>query len=351
MTLTSLPLAGKGVLAKLDSELDLIQRAMDRFTGGDPHVNRMAIANLLVALKSKRMIILLDDAQSHGTALIRTLTHILIGDNHLQCQILTGHPWWVGAPGASNVLTTFHTRFVTDKILAVIEEASQPENSGQVYFACLSQISPAELSSCFVNVAYQLSHGEIMRIGDVHFSKPMRYPSNMWLLGTMDESQMNLIDKNLMSESMVLHGQSVEMKSHAPQSGNDWKGYQTTFLRSCIRSRQAAYHKLQSILSEHGTTLAPFLNVVQGLKKNGFSLPSSVLDHCVIYLANAFSIRGLGLFDPIICRNLEIASDLAIEQVLLTRSRDKIWSSRRFRLEMYDLLRTFPRSRAFLGAV
>lgn len=56
-------------------------------------------------------------------------------------------------------------------------------------------------------------------------------------------------------------------------------------------------------------------------------------------------------FDRVTCRNLEIASDLAIQQVLLTRSKEEIRSSRGFRLEMYDLLRTFPRSRAFLGAV
>lgn len=351
MTLTSLPFAGKGLLATFDPELDLIMRVVDRVAGGDSQTNRIAIMNLLVVLKSKRMIVLIDDEKSYGTALIHALSHILVGDDYLQCQILTGHPWWVGVPGASNVLTTFHTRFVTDKILAVLEEASQPENSGQMYFACLSQISPAELSSYFIDVAYQLSHGEIMRIGDVHFSKPVRYPNNMWLLGTMDESQMSLMNESLMSEAMALRGQSVKLKSHSPPSGNDWKAFQTIFLRSCIRSRQAAYHKLQSILSGHGTTLAPLLNVLQGLKNNGFSLPSSVLDHCVIYLANAFSTRGQGLFDPVTCRNLEIASDLAIEQVLLTRSREKIRSSQSFHLEMYDLLRPFPRSRAFFGAV
>jgi len=351
MTLTSLPLAGKYTLARPDSESYLIQRVVDRVTVGDSHADRTAIVNLLVTLKSKRMVFIVDDTQNHGATLIRALTRTLFGDNHLQCQILTGHPWWVGVPGANNVLNTFHTRFVTDKILAILEEASQPENSGQMYFACLSQISPAELSSYFIDVAYQLSRGEIMRIGDVHFSKPMRYPSNMWLLGTMDESQMSPINEKQISEAMVVHGQPVKTKSHSLQFGNDWKGFQTIFLRSCIRNRQTAYHKLQSILSEHGTTFAPLLNVLQSLKNNGVSLPSSILDQCVIYLANAFSIRGQGLFDPITCRNLEIASDLAIQQVLLTRSRDKIRSSRSFRLEMYDLLRTFPRSQAYLGAV
>lgn len=75
-----------------------------------------------------------------------------------------------------------------------MDEASQPENSDRIYIVCLSQISPAELSSCFVEVTYQLSHGEVMRIGDVHFSKPLRYPDNMWLIGTIDESHVIPLD-------------------------------------------------------------------------------------------------------------------------------------------------------------
>jgi len=229
-----------------------------------------------------------------------------------------------------------------------MEEASQPENFSRMYFACLSQISPAELSSCFVEVAYQLSHGEIMRIGDVHFSNPMRYPENMWLLGTIDGLRMVPLDEYLMSEAMIVQPAVVDMKSCAAQSGNNWMGRQATFLRSCIRSHQAAYHKLQSILSGHGTALVPFLKVVQCLNNHDLSLPSSVLDRCVIYLANAWSIRGQGLFDPITCRNLEIASDLAIKQILLPGIESQIRSSRSLRQELHDLLGIFPRSLAFL---
>ena len=141
------------------------------------------------------------------------------------------------------------------------------------------------------------------------------------------------------------------MKSHPVQSKNSWQKNQSTFLRSRIRGRQAAYQKMQSILSGHGASLSPFLNVVQRLKDVGLSLPSSVMDHCITYFANAFSIRGEGLFDPVPCRNLNIASDLVIEQILLFVSREKIRASQRIRQELHDLLHTFPRSQTFLGAL
>jgi hypothetical protein len=351
MTQVAASFANKLVLSNPDPEVELVRRLVDSVAEGGSNAGRMAIINFYVALKTKPMIILTGDAQIKKTVLVRALSQVLIGDDRMQRQILAGHPWWAGVRGASGTLTSIHTRFVTEKILAAIDEASQPENLGKMYLVCLSEISPAELSSCFVEVAYQLKHGEIMRIGDVHFSRPLRFPENMWLLGTMDTTEMIPLDEHLISEAMIVQGQSVEMKSHPLQHKNSWQKNQITFLRSRIRGRQAAYQKLQSILSERGATLSPFLKVVQRLNNAGRPLPSSVMDHCITYLANAFSIQGEGLFDQIPYRNLEIASDMVIEQILLLSSREKIRASRRIRQELHDLLRTFPRSQAFLGAL
>lgn len=95
-----------------------------------------------------------------------------------------------------------------------------------------------------------------------------------------------------MSEAMIIQQPTVKMSSYTTHSGGDWAGHQVTFLQSRIRSRQAAYRKLQSVLFEHGTTLEPVLKVLQCLNSHGLSLPSSALDHCVIYLANAWSSHG-----------------------------------------------------------
>lgn len=349
MTLTSVPLANKDMLAAPDLEVDLIRCLVEMVAEDDPHSDRMAIVNFYVAMKSKPMLILPGDARSDKTVLVRALTRVLIGESRLQYQILEGHPWWVGTRGASRILTTIHTRFVTEKILATIDEASQPENSERVYIVCLSQISPAELSSCFIEVAYQLSHGEIMRIGDVHLSRSLRYPDNMWLLGTIDESHLIPQDEHLMAEAMIIRQPYVEKSSYAPYSGCDWAERQVTFLQSRIRDTQTAYQKLQSILSEHGTTLAPILKVLQCLDNHGLPLPSSALDDCVIYLANAWSAHGQGLFNSISYRNLEMATDLAIVQILLPRIDGRIKSLPGVRQELYDLLLAYPSSLALLG--
>lgn len=207
MVLTFVPFVDKDKLTALDPEVDLIRRLVDMVAKGDSHADQTAAVNLYVTLKSKHLIILTGDSQSDNSILVRALARVLLGDNHLQSQALMGHQWWVGAHGASGTLTTIHARFVTEKILAAMDEASQPEHSDRIYIVCLSQISPAELSSCFVEVTYQLSHGEVMRIGDVHFSKPLRYPDNIWLISTIDESHVIPLDENLMSEAVIIQPQ------------------------------------------------------------------------------------------------------------------------------------------------
>jgi len=327
-----------------DSEIELVQHFVETVQFPD----RASIVNFYVAMKSKPMLILPGLIHSDKLPLVRALTHVLIGEDSFQCQMVTGHPWWVGTRGSSALLTTIHTRFVTEKILAVMEEASLPENFERIYIVCLLQINPAELSNCFTEVAYQLSSGEIMRIGDVHFSRPLRYPDNLWLIGTLDEPLESLDDTDLLSQAMILQLPMFKMKVDTQSSSDDQARFQAVFMRSRVRGKQLAYHKLESVLYEHGSTLGPILRVVQYLNSHGLYLPSSVLDNCVLYLANAWSSKGRGLFSPISCRNLEIASDFAIKQMILPRINGYTQFPRSLHLELRNLLNAYPRSLAVL---
>jgi hypothetical protein len=80
---------------------------------------------------------------------------------------------------------------ITEKLLYVIEEASQPENAQQVFVVGLTHISPAELLSFFTEIAYQMPHNRIMRLGDAHLSTPVPFPPNLLLIGTMDTMDFN----------------------------------------------------------------------------------------------------------------------------------------------------------------
>ena len=88
------------------------------------------------------------------------------------------------------------------------------------------------------------------------------------------------------------------------------------------------------------------LQITEHLKMCDAPLPSSVIGEAIVYLANAWSKQGVGLFDPAISRNVAIATDLAILQIVLPHVGQAI----RSRPALYDSLRQtlkqFPRSRA-----
>lgn len=88
---------------------------------------------------------------------------------------MIGHPWWASnVPDVAFNVETQH-RLNIDRLLVMIEEAWRPQNAQKVYMACLNRISPGELLIFFREVAYQLQHDEIMRLGDAHLSEPVPY--------------------------------------------------------------------------------------------------------------------------------------------------------------------------------
>ena len=78
-------------------------------------------------------------------------------------------------------------------------------------------------------------------------------------------------------------------------------------------------------------------------------LPSSVPGAAMIYLANAWSRRGAGLFAPSPTANLEIALDLGIAQSVLPHAQASIQRSPALREELRAMLNgKFSRSAASL---
>ena len=139
--------------------VDLLRRAV---TAAGIGIGRLPVANFYVALKSKPLLLLTGPAHSGKIALVENLGRILTGGTRLQCQMLVGHTWWAGRSGAVELCTEAQARLNAGKILALVEEASQPENTQRVYLACLSRISPAEVSGLLKEVALQLHEGRML---------------------------------------------------------------------------------------------------------------------------------------------------------------------------------------------
>ena len=126
-------------------------------------------------------------------------------------------------------------------------------------------------------------------------------------------------------------------------------GYESEFLQACIRSEREAYRHVHSILKSQHQPLQPLFAVESILNENNVFLPHSTIDEAIIYLANAWSRQGVGLFDRSTTQNLAIALDLVIAQTLLPRVGESLLHSKEIRMEVFEVLEGhFPLSVGFL---
>jgi hypothetical protein len=153
-----------GSVINQDFEVELIDHLATAIAQAGVRVDRLDVANFYVTLKHRPMAILTGPAGTGKAVLVECLAKMLASSG-IQRQVVPGHAWYAGGQPANTVLIGIHSRMITEKLLYVIEEASQPENAQQVFVVGLTHISPAELLSFFTEIAYQMPHNRIMRPG------------------------------------------------------------------------------------------------------------------------------------------------------------------------------------------
>jgi energy-coupling factor transporter ATP-binding protein EcfA2 len=338
-----------GSVINQDFEVELIDRLAAAVAQAGVQADRIDLANFYVALKHRSMAILTGPAGNGKAAIVECLANLLASSSSdTQRQVVPGHAWYAGGRPANTVLIGVHARMITEKLLCIIEEASLPENAQQVFVVGLTHISPAELLSCFTDVACQMQHNQIMRIGDAHLSAPLPFPPNLLLIGTMDTTDFDWWDEDLLSGATVIDWCADKF---IPQSeaASESQSFGREFLRSRLHNSRKAYEKLLSVVAGTKQPLQAIMLVRSVFRTHGFEFPPALLDEVILYLANAWSAQGNGLFDPVTARNLDIASDLALAQLVLPRSLETVQSSETLQAELHSILKeNLPRSSTFL---
>lgn len=339
-----------------DSEQETVSHLIRVATEAGIQVDPISIINFYVALKSKPLVILTGPAHSGKIAVIQGLAQVLMGADPFRCQMMVGHVWWAGQSGDVGLFTEAQTRLNTSKMLDLIEEALQPENAHKVFIAYLTRISPAELTDFFAEVAFQLQHGQLMRLPGAHLTEPVPYPPNLFVIGTMDTARFDWWDADMLSRTTIIHwpGRCAiegEVTTRRPQTAAV-PGGESEFLHSCIRSERAAHLKLRRILGWQSRAIQPLFQVGGLLKKYAIQWPDAVISEAMIYLANAWSSEDGGLFDQAVSRNLAIALDLVMAQTLLPRVSEAIRHSTALQRQLKGALNgQFSRSAAFLESL
>lgn len=309
-----------------------------------------SIVNCYVALKSKPLTILAGPERSGKMLVVKNLTQMLVQDIWRN-QVMLGHAWWADRTGNTALFTEAQTRLNSSKILAMIEEASHPENAGRVFVAWLERIGSDELAGFFSELSFQLQHERLMRLPSFHLTEPVPCPPNFLLLGTMDTASLEAPDENLLSETTLVPWREAEVKLPEVSCplGPVIPGAERVFLHSRIRTEEAAFGKLHGIRGWQPSLMWPVWFVAELFEQHQVPLSGSVMAEVMIYIANAWSVEGEGLFDADPTRNLSTALDFAIAQMLLMRARTAIRGSAGLRRHLARVLNgRLPRSEAFV---
>lgn len=193
-----------------------------------------------------------------------------------------------------------------------------PENRQKPFIAGLVKLGPGELKTFFSEVSFQLQRGELIHFGDLHLNHPVTFPLNLHWLGTMDVDRFRWWDPDLLASTTVVHWSEESASDFVcPFANHSRRQGESNVFAASVRSKQAVYRKLHTILEGLQQPLAPLSVVNIMLTQHSVELPAMVNGDIFRYLANAWADDGAGLFHPSTPTNLSTALDYAFAQYLL----------------------------------
>lgn len=301
-----------------DGELVTVHSLLQAARAAGIRADRQAIVNTYVSLKSRPFLILTGEKQTGKIEMVKRLGRVLTDIPARQCHFFVAHARWAAQSQNVARFVEMQARFNRSNLLAVIEEALQPENVNRLFIVCLSRISPVELHDYFPVAGFQFWPDQMRRTDDPTVA-PIPYPPNFRLVGTMDVARFTWWEADLLRRTTVVQWPGERMGENAGIVGETavHRPPAQRFLQSCVHSEQRAYTRLRRLLQGQRQAFRPLMQVLAILENADVTLPREVIQRVVIYLANAWSEEGRGLFAPSRRRNLNLALDMALVQYVL----------------------------------
>lgn len=322
-----------------DPEIKLLNEVEEQLRQRGFLLSRVWTVNFLVAIKSKPLMILIGPREAEKEALVESYCQVITGGGSNQYQPMVGHPWWASQTADVAMFTRTQSLFNTLKLEMMIEEAGLPANRNRFFVANISRISPGELEEYFSETAFQLRHGELMRLPTSHFSNPVPFPPNLAIIGTMDTLTFPWSDADLLSQTTIIDCAPTKITGYPSiKIVNPDPLKEKRLIQSYIRDPQGAFRKLMIILRRIPSALFPLLYVQKILRDVVARNSSSMLLEGMIYLSNSWSQMGSGLFNENAQKNLQIAMDLAITQSLLLPNSERITNSNNLRYKLQSIV-------------
>ncbi|MEW6569117.1 MAG: hypothetical protein AB1449_13330 [Chloroflexota bacterium] len=250
---------------------------------------------------------------------LRRLTGLLAGNDPLRFQEMLGHAWWASRSPSVALFTEAPRRFNCDKLLALVEEAALTESPCRVFIALVERISPAELS-CLAELAVQARRGWVSHLLGTKLETPVPVPANLLLLATLDDIRPQRWETDLLAGAWIVHcNPTSACRLVFPAAGTPVVDGSSIFLQSMVREPHAALRRPRRIPGWHPAVLSPLIAMVRLLE--AYRLPASrfAVGEVLVYLANAWTLEGEGLFNRSFAANMRAAFDHALTYAIVPR--------------------------------
>lgn len=273
------------------------------------------VVTFFVALKAKPLVILVGPGGKGKVSLVRNTARALAGGDDFRYQEMVGHAWW---SSGCTMLAQAQARFNVEKVLAFAEETLLCRDSGRLRLACLAHISGAELTMIFAELAPQIRRGWLRKLGGNLLPRRAAFPPNLTLVGTLDDPPVHGWDLDLFPQACIVPWSPLPSPLIARAYAGDGANPQGLPLRGVsVRTAHAANRKLRRIEDYRPEALKPLFELARLLEASHMPAPSRIIGETMIFVANAWSFDGVGLFDRDSEHNLMLALDAALASSIL----------------------------------
>lgn len=264
-------------------------------------ISHDAAVGIWVALKSKPAIVLCGPDGSGKKTFTLSVAKTIVGDTDGRLLQFQGHPWWATNGKNPGLFTRAQQQLTTYRLRAFLDEAVTAQTSANLFFAVFHKISRAELSSFLLPMPAHFPSGGLIRLPSDLADETTLLPGNVYLLATMDtgvqwsdpEGNRNVCVLFNLKTSLAKKPESIRGAPLTP-----------TNLQPVLHASRRFDPKLAwknvPIYQSGLDPLQPIRETYALLRRHGIRSHIDWIRDAYLYLGNAWSVTGRGLYaeDP-----------------------------------------------------
>jgi hypothetical protein len=286
---------------------------------GEGHPASPQLGELHVALKSKPIALLCGPVRSGKLDAARAIARHLAGPGSSRIQEMVGHPWWASGVEGAAVFTAAQERFNLEKIQALMVEAARDHSAGRIYVAVLSRISPAEWND-LAALALQFHRGYVRWDLDDRPRRRLPVSQRIRVIATTDALPPVPWDLLVLRQTSLLPWAVESGPRQTKQAPGLWPAVQErSLLEGAIRTPRSALRKLRRLAGWSDDALKPILAIARVMNLQGVPEANQAASEAMVYLANAWTRDGAGLFARSFNDNLRLAIRFAVKMAIVPR--------------------------------